>query len=248
MFALADIPTGQIACGIYAIRGAGGCYVGQSVEVFARLRDHRKTLRSGTHRSTLLQDAFQAEILVEGLDPKEKEILALVEQEFMDALGASFNACPSSLSRAAAQKKRFEDPAQRELAGLARRGKKDKTKRIVGAEGRAKLSEARKGLQIWGGKRVLSEDYLESLRLAGERRRGRPSPKRGKPGKPASKETRRKMSASHQERIAARKEQGLPFAVTRELSEEDRKILGDFTRGKTWKIIDGKRVWLEKGE
>ncbi len=244
MFALPTIPAKIEACGVYAIRCPAGVYVGQSVKVYGRLRDHRKTLRARKHRSARLQDAydthgeaaFGAEILAERLDPHDKEILALVEQEFMDALGANLNVCPSSVSRAGAkmgararancsagQRKRFErqeerdahaarlralyeeNPELRAKLGDGRRGKTfGKHNQPMSEEGRANIAAAMKGKSRWGGKREITEEHREALRKAGEARRGRPSPKKGKPGKPCSEETRAKMRAAHRARLLSK--------------------------------------------
>lgn len=244
MFPLAAIPKIE-ARGVYAIRCAGGVYVGHSTDIYGRLRDHRKTLRGNRHRSTRLQRAydalgeasFTAEVLAADL-PLDREILALVEQEFMDSLGANLNKCPSSASRAgcktsargraniaAAQRRRFErqeerdahgarlrvvfsDPEIRAKCGDGRRGKKFGKNKIT-PEGRAALAAARKaeiGIAKFGGKRNMSAEHIENLRLAGERRRGRPSPKKGKPGKPCSEETKAKMRAAHAARLKAKGE------------------------------------------
>lgn len=49
-------------------------------------------------------------------------------------------------------------------------------------------------------------------------------------GKVVSDETRQKLSKIHKELM----------------TEEKRVACGNFNRGKTWKLIDGKRVWMEK--
>ncbi len=71
-----------------------------------------------------------------------------------------------------------------------------------------------------------------------EARRGRPSNKKGKTGKPASDETKAKMSAAHSG------ESNHFFG--RKHSEATRNIMGEPCRGKTWKLVDGKRVWQDK--
>lgn len=236
LFTLSTLPPyGAAICGVYAIRrrGSSQCYVGQSVDVRARVRDHRKCLRYGDHHAEKLQaaferfgeDAFDVEILAAGLNPRDREMMALVEQEFMDALPATLNTCPiaGSPSGKKMSERNCAKMRERQAAYWAKPGSREKAseaqrKRFEDPEQRRLMSEQRKGKKLWpNGRPPISEETRAKLSAA---KKGRPSPnlgrvtsdetrakqsaaklgktspKKGRPGKRHSLETRAKMSAT----------------------------------------------------
>lgn len=68
-------------CGVYTItnRRTGRVYIGSSVDVVKRLRDHRYALRTGTHKNSRLQHSFTKY----GEDTFDFEVLEVVPSEFL---------------------------------------------------------------------------------------------------------------------------------------------------------------------
>lgn len=204
-------------CGIYAITriGTDECYIGQSINIRRRFNDHRRDLKAGKARSEKLQiafdrhglSAFAFEILASGIDPSDAELLTFAEQEFLDSRNCCFNIArvassnkglewsaesrmriseaqrkrfddPAERAKCSdAQKKRFEDPEQRRLAGLARKGKPSPWKGKTPSEGtRALMRDAQKGKP---GPMVGRNHSEKSKAKMSASRQGIHSPKRG---------------------------------------------------------------------
>ena len=69
---------------------------------------------------------------------------------------------------------------------------------------------------------------------------------------PASECTRLKMSESAKKRWSSKEERNKARAVAKkrwsEASEEEKRKNKERYKGMTWKVIDGKRIWIEKEE
>ncbi len=97
------------------------------------------------------------------------------------------------------------------------------------------------------GRRILTEDTKRKMSEAKKK-----NPTNYWKGKHRSEETKEKISQANKGRVAYGKmteehrkhiSEGLKG---RKLSEEHRLHLLNINKGKTWKVIDGKRVWLDK--
>jgi len=184
-------------CGIYRIRRVdkSECYIGQSVNVYSRWKEHLKRLRAGNHRCRRMQSVFAKhgqsifvfEILCIGLNPKDKDAITLCEQEFMDAARVVcdlYNTAPAAGSIAGvkwshedkakasvAQKLRFENPAAREASS------KSQKKRFENPVEREKCGRGRRGKTSpqKGKPRTAEQKAAQSAKM-----KGRPSPHKGK--------------------------------------------------------------------
>lgn len=93
--------------GVYAItnRFDGKCYIGSSVNIDARFKQHQALLRKGTHHSAKLQrawdkhgaDAFEFAPLL--YCAPEKQPRLCYEQRAIDVLKPLYNICPLARSR-----------------------------------------------------------------------------------------------------------------------------------------------------
>jgi hypothetical protein len=111
---------------------------------------------------------------------------------------------------------------------LAAKGK------IMSEETRHKLSEANKGKTQSEETRRKRSESSKGRKLTEEHRLKIGAANKGKKLPPMSEETRRKISE-------ARKGKKKPPRT-----KEHCLKMGEINKGKTWKLIDGKRVWLEK--
>lgn len=137
-------------------------------------------------------------------------------------------------------------------------------------EHRAKLSEANKGNQNWKGKHH-SQDAKDKIAEAKKGRTswnrgispspdtrarlslaltGKPSPKKGKPGKPASEETRRKLSESHKGKPCPWASLPRSAEYKQKMSEKLREVApmrgkhhSEETRQKLSEALKGRIVW-----
>ena len=67
-------------------------------------------------------------------------------------------------------------------------------------------------------------------------------------GRAVTEETRRKMSESHKGRTISDETRRKMSDAKKTISDETRRKMSEANKGKTWKVIDGKRVWLSKEE
>jgi uncharacterized protein YdaL len=114
-----------------------------------------------------------------------------------------------------------QDAHQLEIALIAEHGRKDLNEGILlnmtdGGEGTSGLSDAAKA------------KMSNSLR-----------------GKLKSKETRAKMSAAKQNMTDETKEKIRKGNLGRKLSNETKALMSAKKKGKTWKLVDNKRVWSD---
>ena len=65
-------------------------------------------------------------------------------------------------------------------------------------------------------------------------------------GKHHSEETKLKMSESHKGKKFSEETRRKLSEAAKHITDETRRKMGEANKGKTWKVIDGKRVWLAK--
>jgi hypothetical protein len=115
-------------------------------------------------------------------------------------------------------------------------------------EHRANMSKARKGRVSNRKGAKLSEDTKKKISAAQKGRKHSEETKQKMSkisrerkvnvGKKASKETKEKLSKAHM---------GQPGTMTgKKHTEEAKQKIRSFAKGRTWKIINGKRVWMDK--
>ncbi len=168
--------------GIYAIRNItnGKCYVGQSVNIKERHRHHFRMLNSGTHHSKHLQRTFNKS----GVDALELVVLELCEvckltereQFWMDTFKPTgiYNSAPAAGSPLGMK----HSKESREKMSLAKSGSSNPNF----GKARSEDTKTRIGLKHKG--KVVSEEARRKISIA----------KTGMTGKPASDETKKKMS------------------------------------------------------
>jgi group I intron endonuclease len=128
------VSSTNVVCGIYAIRhiATGRCYVGSSVRIVYRWKQHRTQLERGTHHGKHLQrawskygaDAFEF-VVLEQVDSSQ---LVAREQFHIDALNAAhpdlgFNTAPVAGSVLGCRHGPCSDERKRRI-GAANRGRK----------------------------------------------------------------------------------------------------------------------------
>lgn len=128
--------------GVYQITNTanGKCYIGSSVNIARRLREHMNRLRSGTHFNAHLQSAynaygeksFEASVLVYC----DKHTTLLHEQRFLDTLKPAYN-----IATDAAAPNKGRSPSARTRAKLSAAS----TGKVAPFETRQKISQAQKG-------------------------------------------------------------------------------------------------------
>jgi group I intron endonuclease len=199
--------------GIYSFKSkaSGYRYIGQSVNLENRRKEHMRSLARGDHHSRHLQRSY----IANGIDSVEYEVLEYCgrgcltfrEQYWLDRYRESglFNSAPAADSNFGV-KWSDEAKAQRSASQIGRRSS---------VEARQKLSEALKG-------RVFSKEHAEKLRLA-------------RIGKTHSEEAKAKMSAARKgvkfspERIANM----VLWQAGRKHTEESKAKMRAFRLGKT---------------
>lgn len=103
---------------------------------------------------------------------------------------------------------------------LHMKGKQSHMKgRTVTDDTRRKISESMKGKEPWNKGKTMSEEIRRMISEANK----------GKKLKPFTEEHRRKISEA-----------------MKNISEETRRKMSEAKKGKSWKVIDGKRVWISK--
>ena len=140
-------PVSANRAGIYRITDAktGRFYVGSSVNVAARWRQHQYRLAKGTHPNPMLQAVHNADAtrlsiaLVEEVAPTREALLA-AEQDALDAAGVGTNRlCMNVLAVAGSHLGRKRSEATRAALAAAQRGKK------ASPETKAKMRAAKVG-------------------------------------------------------------------------------------------------------
>lgn len=92
-------------CGVYKIehRASGRIYIGSSIAIKKRWKEHRGHLRRGTHHNPHLQSAWvkygEAAFDFKVLVVCAPEMVLFYEQALIDGLRPTFNACPTAGSR-----------------------------------------------------------------------------------------------------------------------------------------------------
>lgn len=156
-------------------------YVGQSVNVALRFRDHKGSLRRGNHHNQIMQYLFNKY----GVDSFSFEILEEVDRDLLDEVEAwwlkemvgynrvcNFSKSPTAPMRGL----KFSDDHRRKL-GTSKLGDKHWTRRLgVSQESRQKQSQFRRG-------RSLSEEVKKNMSLAQFKRHVEKPPKRGSESK-----------------------------------------------------------------
>jgi group I intron endonuclease len=247
-------------CGIYAIHHSNKmeAYIGQSVNIEARLRGHFNSLRRGTHSCIRLQRAFNKYgensfypvILAGDLDPLDTDVLTLLEQEWMDYVAKDtslYNTCPAAGSRAGAklgdegrarcsvgQKRRFENPEERAKQGLKRLGIPSPWKgKTPSDETRMKMSLAAKNRPSNFKGRHHSEESIKKMSL---NRAGKPSNNKGKSrSKESNLKQSNSMKAHWEDPVTRQRQSELRTIAWRNqvLSDETRQKLSD-AANKRW--------------
>jgi len=177
--------------GVYRIcnRVNGHSYIGSSVNIEKRFRDHLWELRRREHDNYHLQNAFnkwgETEFRFEILEVTGDQVAR--EQFCIDVLKPEYNICPLATSTLGTKRSAETCRRYSEL----RRGKNTGPK---SEEHRRKIGDAQRG-------RPFTEEHLVNLRTAVKKRKGHPhsAETRAKmsaaqKGKPKSEEQRRKMS------------------------------------------------------
>lgn len=121
-----------------------------------------------------------------------------------------------------------------DLSEQTRKAAEANTGRVLTEEHKVKISKANKG-------KPKSE---ETKRKISEANKGRPGPNKGKP---MSEETKRKISEANKGKPASNKgKKGKPHTdkSKRKISEANKGNKSN--TGKTWKLVDGKRVYSDK--
>lgn len=204
-----------LTSGIYAIKNTenGKVYVGQSVNVAKRLRDHLCNLASGSHRNAHLQaawvkygaDSFETQVVeacaIEVLDARERAWIAYFKctdpaYGYNRESGGNAQKAVSEATRAkmsAAHKGRVASPETRAKMSAARKG------RVIPPETRAKLSAVGEGHVVSPETRVKMSVANRGLARSPETRAKISAAQRGNTrclGRIVSPETRAKISAA----------------------------------------------------
>lgn len=201
-------------CGVYKITNTvtGDFYIGSSVSLAKRFRDHRYTLESNYHRNVHLQNAWNKygadNFLFEVILYCDKSMTLYYEQVLIDGLNPTYNIARVAL--APFQGLKHTEEHKQKLSEV-RSGDgnyffgKNHTK-----ESKRKISEAMKG-------RPFTEEHRRKISEAqmGERNH--------RFGKCFSEETRQKMSDSHMG------EKNLNFGKHR--SEETKRKISEANKG-----------------
>lgn len=166
---------------IYAIVNSvnGKRYIGSTNDLAKRFSRHKKTLERGEHHSVYLQRAYnfygKSSFSFEILEECPSENVLKREQEYLD-VRAEYNMAKTSVAVMAGR--HHTEEARRKI-GDASRGKNR-----LSEEGRQRLRNFRASFGFSDADRKKMSDA----------HKGKPSPKKGKPGTPLTEERKRKMS------------------------------------------------------
>jgi len=200
-----------MSSGVYQITNTsnGNFYVGSSVNIYKRWKDHSRSLNRGNHHSDYLQNAwnkygeenFKFEIIEEVLD---KSKLIEREQYYLDTLKPEYNICPQAgknTSGAAFYKnKEYQKRKNEAIKGFKQTTearKKISASHIgnVNAKGSIRTEEQRKKMSENLKKRWQNKEYKQ--RLSNAHKGLFSGEKHPLYGKPVSNETREKIRQAH---------------------------------------------------
>lgn len=244
------VEDSSLICGIYYIQNTvnGLCYIGSSVDVKNRIRSHFSNLLAGSHHSSKLQNAFNkygVDSFIWGLCesvPKDNEALMEKEQIWIDALG-HYNICKvagsprgTTPTLSDAERKRRSENGKKVAAAITPEQRSYALKKALEAkrgvpltpEHRAKLSAATKGRKLEDAHREKVIQAVKS-RVHTEESRAKLSESLKKAAANRTAEEKEKwiknLSASCMGRPS-------PMRGVK-MSEESRKKMSDFQKGKT---------------
>ena len=147
-----------MTCGIYKIAlDDGRCYVGQSVDIEDRWREHRRHLRADKHHARYLQNAWnkygEAAFTFSTLDECSRELLTEREQHWIDTQNSVFNVCRAAKSslgykHTAEAIEKIRQYAQNQYPEARAKISEALRHRPVSQERRDKLAEANR-VRVW---------------------------------------------------------------------------------------------------
>jgi group I intron endonuclease len=155
----------KLDTGVYYIlnRVNGKCYVGSSTtSLQRRLKDHRRSLRRGTHENSYLQRAWnkygESSFLFLILERCEPRVCLVREQHWIDKMrsrGLCYNLCPVAGNCMGGRKHTLESRVKMSTSKLGRANMEATTAAALvntgtprSAETRAKISSAQKGRKM----------------------------------------------------------------------------------------------------
>lgn len=196
--------TADALCGVYKITNDinGKVYIGQSINVKARWKDHEHSLNRKDSRCTLLQRAWNKY----GEENFSFEILELCPEDMLDSVEIKYiNLYDShnngyNIEPGGNKNKHLSEETKKKI-GDANRGKKRTD------EERRKMSEARAG----------EKNAMFGRRHTKAAKNKMSKAKKGKPGHPRSAETRKAISQANKGKL---------------ISDETRKKLSESHKGK----------------
>jgi len=175
--------------GIYAIRHveSGRCYVGSTVNIERRWKEHRTRIKNGTHPAKHLANAFKAYgldsfefVILEECCVSDESVRIERETHWMGLLQPAFNVAP--VAGSVLGLKRSEEVRAR--MSVAQKGRESKLKGVPRSpEARAAISRGKKG-------KPRTREHQENLSKA---LKGRVSPRKGVK---LSEETKQRISES----------------------------------------------------
>lgn len=211
-----------MTCGVYSIENIanGKVYIGSSMRVLERWKEHKRDLIAGRHQNVHLQRAWhkygEQAFVFKMLLECAPESLLIQEQSWIDFVGKHrYNVCPYA-----------DAPMRGRKWSAARWGKAlpprttEATRNKITASLRSRIytqQEREKfGMQRRG--KCHTSEFIEKMRLAAH----------GRLHMPHSESTKEKM------RVAA---------LGRKLSEEIKSKLSKAKLGRHWHVVNGRRVW-----
>lgn len=211
--------TQDALCGIYKIVNDvnGKIYIGQSININARWKDHVNSLRRGVSRCTLLQRAWNKY----GEEHFYFEILELCSEDMLDAVEIKYinlyNSCNVNvgynIESGGNQQKHLADETKRKI-GDANRGRRHSD------ESKKKMSESRAGEKNGMYGKSHSEESKKKMSDAKKGKPGHPRTDYQKEcarlanlGKYVSEETRKKISEANKGRVPHNKNARLVYCV-----------------------------------
>lgn len=215
--------TQDALCGIYKITNNVNwkVYVGQSINIMARWKDHINTLNRGDSRCTLLQRAWnkygQENFTFEILELCSEDVLDEIEIKYINFYDACNTNKGYNIESGGNQCKHLSDKTKRKI-GDANRGRRHSE------ESKKQMSKSRTGEGNGMYKKQHSEETKKKISDAKKGKPGHPSTDYQKEcarlanlGKLKSEETKRKLSESHKGKIPYNKNQRPVYCI--ELNE-----------------------------
>ena len=194
-------------------------YIGSSINIKNRWKEHRVWLNANKHHSQKLQKHYNKygkdDLIYSIITGCERFEIVELEQFFIDSFNPYFNVCKKAYSCFGV--KRSEESRKR--ISLSKMGNKSSVGRIVSEETRIKLSMAKKGKSTWRKGKPLTKEHRHKISesMLGEKNHqyGKTSPRKGKLGTPSpykgkkgrySEETLEKMRKSNKQAWVNRKQ------------------------------------------